>query len=275
MYTLMIALPSGSVYSVVKPIEKATGLTLNDLNTGTGVMFLAYGWACVVWQPLALQYGKRPAYLFSMLASIAIMTSAPWCTTRNTYLANKVLQGFFGAPVEALCEISITDVWFAHERPKYLAWYGFGLSVTGKLAPMLAGFINDGQDWRWVLWWTAIWIAIAFVYCFFLMEGTHTLSLPSLLIAQCGGGSIFFSSFADWYQKQTMIAHTLPQVKWWNRRRPPPPPNEPLSSSTRPPTTKKTTNPSMPPSSLLPRRRTAKRAKLPSTLANPTGKSSA
>lgn len=173
MYTLMIALPSGSVYSVVKPIEKATGLTLNDLNTGTGVMFLAYGWACVIWQPLALQYGKRPAYLFSMLASIAIMTSAPWCTTRNTYLTNKVLQGFFGAPVEALCEISITDIWFAHERPKYLAWYGFGLSVTGKLAPMLAGFINDGQDWRWVLWWTAIWIAIAFVYCFFLMEGTY------------------------------------------------------------------------------------------------------
>ncbi|KAM3421147.1 hypothetical protein BST61_g1560 [Cercospora zeina] len=185
MYTLMIAIPSGSVYSVVKPIGKATGLTLNDLNTGTGVMFLAYGWACVVWQPLALQYGKRPAYLFSMLASIAIMTSAPWCTNRNTYLANKVLQGFFGAPVEALCEISITDIWFAHERPKYLAWYGFGLSVTGKLAPMLAGFINDGQDWRWVLWCTAIWIAIAFVYCFFLMEETNydrkhiTTALPA------------------------------------------------------------------------------------------------
>ena len=63
--------------------------------------------------------------------------------------------------------------WFAHERPKYLAWYGLALSITGKLAPMLAGFINDGQDWRWVLWWTAIWIGIAFVYCFFLMEETN------------------------------------------------------------------------------------------------------
>ncbi|KXT05014.1 hypothetical protein AC578_10332 [Pseudocercospora eumusae] len=173
MYTLMVAIPSGSVYSVVKPIERATGLQLNDLNTGTGVMFLAYGWACVVWQPLALQYGKRPAYLVSMAASIAIMGTAPLCTKRSTYLANKVLQGFFGAPVEALCEISLTDIWFAHERPKYLAWYGFGLSVTGKLAPMLAGFINDGQDWRWVLWWTAIWIGIAFVYCLFLMEETN------------------------------------------------------------------------------------------------------
>lgn len=110
IYTLMVAMPSGSVYSVVSPIERATSLHLNDLNTGTGVMFLAYGWACIIWQPLALQYGKRPAYLVSMAASIAIMATAPLCTVRSTYLANKVLQGFFGAPVEALCEISITDV---------------------------------------------------------------------------------------------------------------------------------------------------------------------
>jgi len=34
----MIALPSGSVYSVVTPIMKATGLALADLNLGTGVM---------------------------------------------------------------------------------------------------------------------------------------------------------------------------------------------------------------------------------------------
>lgn len=173
LYTVMIAIPSGSVYSVVQPIEKATGLELADLNTGTGVMFLAYGWACLLWQPLALQYGKRPAYLVSMAASMAVMGTAPLCTKRSTYLVNKVLQGVFGAPVEALCEFSITDLWFAHERPTYLAWYGFGLSVTGKLAPMLAGFINDGQDWRWVLWWNGIWIGVAFGFCLFCLEETN------------------------------------------------------------------------------------------------------
>lgn len=173
LYTLMIALPSGSVYSVVTPIMKSTGLALADLNLGTGVMFLCYGWACIIWQPLALQYGKRPAYLISMAASIAIMATAPLCTRRDTYLMNKCLQGIFGSPVESLCEISIADIWFAHERPKYLAWYGFSLAVTGKLAPMLAGFINYGQNWQWTLRWTAIWIAIAFVYCLFLMEETN------------------------------------------------------------------------------------------------------
>lgn len=70
MYTLMVGIASAAIYSVLTPISADTGLTLNDLNAGTGYMFLAFGWGCLVWQPLALQYGKRPVYLFSMLATL-------------------------------------------------------------------------------------------------------------------------------------------------------------------------------------------------------------
>ncbi|KAJ0333144.1 hypothetical protein COL922a_010968 [Colletotrichum nupharicola] len=173
LYTIMIAIPSSAVYSVVTPIRKATGLSLADINNGTGIMFLFYGWGCVIWQPLALQYGKRPAYLASLAANIIILATAPMCTTKHTYLASRILLGLFGAPVESLCEISITDIWFAHQRPKYLALYGWGLSMTGKLAPMLSGFINVGMGWKWTLWWCAIFNGITLVYCFLFMEETN------------------------------------------------------------------------------------------------------
>ncbi|KXH55448.1 major facilitator superfamily transporter [Colletotrichum salicis] len=133
MYTVMIAIPSSAVYSVVTPIRKATGLSLSDINNGTGIMFLFYGWGCLIWQPFALQYGKRSAYLASLMANI----------------------------------------WFAHQRPKYLALYGWGLSMTGKLAPMLSGFINVGMGWKWTLWWCSIFNGIALVYCFLFMEETN------------------------------------------------------------------------------------------------------
>ncbi|KZL72382.1 major facilitator superfamily transporter [Colletotrichum tofieldiae] len=186
VYTVMIAIPSSAVYSVVTPIRTATGLSLDDINNGTGIMasdqknpnsigsqFLFYGWGCLIWQPFALQYGKRPAYLASLMANIAILATAPMCTTKNTYLANRILLGLFGAPVESLCEISITDIWFAHQRPKYLALYGWGLSMTGKLAPMLSGFINVGMGWKWTLWWCSIFNGIALIYCFLFMEETN------------------------------------------------------------------------------------------------------
>lgn len=38
VYTIMIAIPSSAVYSVVTPIRQATGLSLTDINNGTGIM---------------------------------------------------------------------------------------------------------------------------------------------------------------------------------------------------------------------------------------------
>lgn len=38
MYTIMLAIPSSAVYSVVTPIRAATGLSLEDVNNGTGIM---------------------------------------------------------------------------------------------------------------------------------------------------------------------------------------------------------------------------------------------
>lgn len=54
-----------------------------------------------------------------------------------------------------------------------MAVYGLSLAASGKLAPVFAAFINTGQGWKWTLWWCAIGIAIAFVYCFFLLEETN------------------------------------------------------------------------------------------------------
>lgn len=47
VYTLMVGIASAAIYSVLEPISDATGLTLGDLNAGTGYMFLFFGWGCL------------------------------------------------------------------------------------------------------------------------------------------------------------------------------------------------------------------------------------
>ncbi|KAK5134186.1 hypothetical protein LTR08_006846 [Meristemomyces frigidus] len=173
VYTLMVGIASAAIYSVLEPIADATGLTLADLNAGTGYMFLAFGWGCLFWQPLALQYGKRPVYLLSILATLGIQVWAPYTTSNGQWIANKVLQGFFGAPIESLCEISVTDIYFQHERGSYIALYALLLAGSNFVAPVLAGFIADGQGWEWVLYWCAIFCGIGFVFLFFFMEETN------------------------------------------------------------------------------------------------------
>ena len=101
------------------------------------------------------------------------MVWVPYTKTNGQWIASKILQGFFGAPVESLCEISVTDLYFTHERGAYLAIYGFLLAGSNFFAPIIAGFIADGQGWEWVLYWCAIFCAIGFVFCFFFMEETN------------------------------------------------------------------------------------------------------
>ncbi|GME65102.1 mfs general substrate transporter [Neofusicoccum parvum] len=182
MYTLMVGIASAAIYSVLEPISEATSLTLNDLNAGTGYLFLLAGWGCLFWQPLALQYGKRPVYLISILGTMGMCLWGPYTKTNGQWTASKILQGFFGAPIESLCEISVTDIYFTHERGRYLGLYALLLAGSNFFAPIIAGFINDGQGWEWVLYWCAIFCFIGFVFLFFLMEETnyvrHTPGTP-------------------------------------------------------------------------------------------------
>ncbi|KAK3722972.1 hypothetical protein LTR37_002118 [Vermiconidia calcicola] len=173
VYTLMVGIASAAIYSVLVPISEATSLTLENLNAGTGYMFLAFGWGCLFWQPLALQYGKRPVYLLSILATTGIQVWAPYTKSNGQWIANKILQGFFGAPIESLCEISVADIYFQHERGSYIALYALLLAGSNFFAPIIAGFIADGQGWQWVLYWCAIFNGIGFVFLFFFMEETN------------------------------------------------------------------------------------------------------
>lgn len=114
-------------------------------------MFLFFGWGCLIWQPLALQYGKRPIYLLSILATLATQIWAPYTKTNGQWIANKIVQGFVGAPIESLCEISVTDIYFTHERGRYIGLYALLLAGSNFFAPIIAGFINDAMGWQWVL----------------------------------------------------------------------------------------------------------------------------
>jgi MFS family permease len=82
-------------------------------------------------------------------------------------------MGFFVAPVEALPEISVTDVYFTHQRGKYMGFYALSLAGSNYFAPIICGFIADGQGWQWVFYWPAIFLAVTLVFLFLFMEETN------------------------------------------------------------------------------------------------------
>lgn len=173
VYCFGTCIPTAAIYSVFAPISERTGLGLSTLNEGTGYMFLFLGLGCFFWQPVALQYGKRPVYLFTMLATCLVLLWAPHTSGNGAWIGGKILQGFFGAPLESLLEVTISDVWFEHERGSWMSLYAVSLLTASFLAPTIAGFISDGQGWEWVMYWCSIFAAVCFIFLFFFMEETN------------------------------------------------------------------------------------------------------
>lgn len=173
VYMYGVGVPTAAIYSILSNITKETGIPLTTLNEGTGYMFLFLGLGCCVFQPLALQYGKRPVLLFSMFGTCFVCVWAPYSKSGGEWIGSKILQGFLGSPIESLCEIAISDVFFEHERAMGLGVYAVALATSNYMASVISGFITNGIGWQWVMWMCAVWAGVCFVFLFFFMEETN------------------------------------------------------------------------------------------------------
>ncbi|RSM01999.1 hypothetical protein CDV31_011082 [Fusarium ambrosium] len=175
LYTLFVGIASANLYAALVPMSISTGISIDTLNQGTGYMFLLAGWGLFFWQPFAMQYGKRATYLLSLAGTLACTVAGPYIRTNGQWLGRSILTGFFIAPIEALPEISVTDVYFTHERGTYLGVYSLFLTGSNFFAPVICGFIADKQGWKWVFYWPAIFLGAVLVICFLGMEETNFL----------------------------------------------------------------------------------------------------
>ncbi|KAK1816932.1 hypothetical protein LTR12_008654 [Friedmanniomyces endolithicus] len=173
VYVWFNGIANSVVYSVLVPLSEALDLSVGDLNAGTGYLFLLAGWGLLFFQPFALQYGKRPTYLTSTAATIALTMWGPHAKGNGQWIAKNVLGGFFGSPIEALPEISVADVFFAHERGTYMGVYAFVLAGSNFFAPVICGFINEYAGYHWVFYVPSIFLSAAFVFLFLFMEETN------------------------------------------------------------------------------------------------------
>jgi MFS family permease len=159
-------------YSVLADITRDTGISTAALVQGTGLQFLFLGWGCLVTQPLALTYGGRGVYLMSLLFTVPLMVWTAYSRIEGEWYAHRILIGFITTPIEALPEVSIPDIFFAHERGAWMSLYVFTLFGSNFLAPLVAGFFADAYGWRWTMKSGAMIAAFAFILAFFFMEET-------------------------------------------------------------------------------------------------------
>jgi MFS family permease len=171
-YVLGVGITTTLQYSVLTQIHEDTGITVGALNTGTGLMFLFLGWACLLWQPIALVYGRRGIYILSTVLSIGPMVWQAYSNTAGEWYAHRIIIGILASPIESLPEVSIPDVFFAHERGFIMGIYAFTLFGSNFIAPIIAGWMAEAVGWRWTMHFGSFLLAGTALVLFFGMEET-------------------------------------------------------------------------------------------------------
>ncbi|KAI7573166.1 MFS general substrate transporter, partial [Hortaea werneckii] len=144
----------GAMISGLSPaynlIEEDTGISVADLSTGNGLMYLFMGWGAVVTQRIALDYGRRVTLVASAILVTAMTIWTAFVGSIGEFFANRVLLGTFTSPQETLMELIVGDLYFTHERGSYLSLYAWSLFAGAFLSPVAAGYVADELGWRWI-----------------------------------------------------------------------------------------------------------------------------
>ncbi|KEF58952.1 uncharacterized protein A1O9_03795 [Exophiala aquamarina CBS 119918] len=159
LFTLTYAYGCGCVGAVgpllgaaFVPLAVEWEVSLTNFITGAqGAVIAAIAIGSLLFNALAVKYGKRPVYL---VTSVGLAVTCFWAAEARSFksfVAARVLQGLCMAPMEALIPASIADIWFVHERGYRMAIFNLGVLGGINLAAPIAGAIMEASNWRVVM----------------------------------------------------------------------------------------------------------------------------
>ncbi|KAF8863918.1 MFS general substrate transporter [Acephala macrosclerotiorum] len=152
------------------PLQNDLNTTLDDMNISAALCFGFLGIGCILLQPTAMKIGRRPVYIIGTFLNLIGCILGGLQTNIQVYYVVNILTGFGAAPVDSLVQISTTDIFFAHQRGTRLAFFALALGTGSYLGPVAAGYITEGQDWRWCFWYLVIFFGILLVVQIFTLE---------------------------------------------------------------------------------------------------------
>ncbi|OQD81878.1 hypothetical protein PENANT_c024G06081 [Penicillium antarcticum] len=153
-------------------ISSETGVSLNNMNGGSALNYLLLGFFNIIWIPSAMKFGRKIVYILSLLILLGGSVWGGFYTGTAQYYIMLAIQGIGTAAYQALIQLTIFDMFFAHERGRMVSIYIFFQQLGSILGLILGGYISDGIGWRWSSPIVAIACAVLILLFIFTFDDT-------------------------------------------------------------------------------------------------------
>ncbi|PSR76563.1 major facilitator superfamily domain-containing protein [Coniella lustricola] len=171
-YVLFTFVLNDIFYVAYTPLVEEIGMTYEVYNIATALGFAGLAIGCIVFMPFSYRYGRRPLYILSVTIQLVAAIWSGKVKTNGELIAANMLMGLGGAISETIVQVTIADLFFVHQYATVNALFLFAQATGASLGPVAAGYVIDGQGWRWMWWWCAIFLGITLIVVFFCFEET-------------------------------------------------------------------------------------------------------
>ncbi|KAH8688412.1 major facilitator superfamily domain-containing protein [Ilyonectria robusta] len=134
---------------------------------------LLQGMGNLIWMPVMIKYGRRPLYIFTFALYTATAGWAGAPTSYGSVLAARILMGFANGAAECLAPLTISDIFFLHERGTIMALYTASLSAGVGGGIVIAGLITIHLHWRYIYYISTALIGACTILIFFTLPETQ------------------------------------------------------------------------------------------------------
>ncbi|GAB1312589.1 hypothetical protein MFIFM68171_02799 [Madurella fahalii] len=175
------------------------------------VFMLGAGGVIVVM--LSAFFGRLPVVFWFLIISTA---TAAWCagaTTFESFMAARILNGFFSTVSQAGGLMFIKDIFFFHEQARKINIWASLIVISPYVGPLLAAFMTETQGWPvpfWVYFAMNV-LGLVLVVCF-LEETYYDRDIPAEEQPRRGSRIARLTGTAQW--KSRHLRNTFGQACW-------------------------------------------------------------
>ncbi|KAM5344068.1 hypothetical protein ACJ41O_012605 [Fusarium nematophilum] len=179
--TTVIAM-SAMLTPAIPIISREFSVSVDTASTWTiGLLVFWTGFTASVTAAGSNIIGKRPFILGSILIMVITNIWGAFATSFASLAALRTLQGIASAPFETMVTALISDLFFLHERGRWLALWSLVISAGILIGQVLAGLIIDSLGYSATFGFSALVFGILLLLSFFLLfETTYTKPRPSI-----------------------------------------------------------------------------------------------
>ncbi|KAI8668085.1 MFS domain-containing protein [Fusarium keratoplasticum] len=179
--TTVIAM-SAMLTPAIPIISHEFSVSVDTASTWTiGLLVFWTGFTASVTAAGSNVIGKRPFILGSILIMVITNTWGAFANSFASLAALRTLQGIASAPYETMVTALISDIFFLHERGRWLALWSLVISAGILIGQVLAGLIIDGMGYSATFGFSALVFGILLILSYFLLfETTYSKPRPTV-----------------------------------------------------------------------------------------------